>query len=335
MLGSWAALAEARDAVTLKSALAERAARDGWNLSVARGTDVAGNSEAGFAAAIAAAKKADVVVLALGESGRSSGEASARSTLDLPGNQQKFLEAVVATGKPVVLVVFSGRPLAITWASEHVPAILQAWFPGLQAGPALVRTLFGEADPAGRLTVSVPRSLGQVPLYYNALSTGRPRSDPIGMDGRTPDPYYVTGYLDEKNTALYPFGYGLTYTAFSYSPVQVSATKVSARALNDGATALSVSADVRNSGTRPGVETVQLYLRLRGTSVARPVRELKGFARVALAPGETRHVEFKLGRDELAFWNIDLKDVVEPGSLHVWVAPDSAQGTPVKVEITE
>jgi beta-glucosidase len=335
MLGCWTAVAEARDVVTLKSALAERAAREGMTLLVEKGTDISGGSEAGFASAISAAKSADVIVMALGESGRSSGEASARSRLDLPGNQEKLLEAVVATGRPVVLVVFSGRPLAIAWASQHVPAILLAWFPGLQAGPALVRTLFGDAEPAGRLTVSVPRSVGQVPIYYNALNTGRPRNDPIGMDGRKPDPYYVTGYLDEKDTPLYPFGHGLTYTAFSYSPVEVSGRAISARALNEGAAALTVSAEVRNTGRREGIETAQLYIRLRGTSVARPRRELKGFARIRLAPGESRRVEFKLGRDELAFWNIDMRDIVEPGSLYVWVAPDCTQGTPVKVEITE
>jgi len=335
MLGCWTGVADPKDAVTLKTALAERAARDGMTLSVAEGTGLAGASDSGFAAAIALAKKADVVVLALGESGRSSGEASARSTLDLPGNQQQFLEAVVATGKPVVLVLFSGRPLAIAWASQHVPAILQSWFPGLQAGPALVRTLFGDASPAGRLTVSMPRSIGQVPIYYNTLNTGRPRSDPIGMDGRKPDPYYVTGYLDEKNTALYPFGHGLTYTTFAYSAASVSATSISAQQINQAGAALTVSAEVHNTGKRAGIETVQLYIRLRGTSVARPQRELKGFERVPLAPGESRRVEFKLGRDELAFWNLEMKDVAEAGSLYVWVAPDSAHGEPVKVEITE
>jgi beta-glucosidase len=335
MLGCWAGVADSREAVTLKTALAERAARDGLSLAVARGTDIDGTSEKGFAAALAAARGADVVVLALGESGHSSGEASARANLDLPGNQEKLLEAVVATGKPVVLVVFSGRPLTLTWASGHVPALLLAWFPGLQAGPALVRTLFGDADPAGRLTVSVPRSVGQVPIYYNALSTGRPRYDPIGMDGRKTDPYYVTGYLDEKNTPLYPFGHGLTYTTFTYSPVTIGPESISAGALNRGTTALTVSAEIRNTGGRPGTETAQLYIRWRGTSVARPVRELKGFERVHLAPGESRRVEFRLGRDELAFWNIDLKDVVEPGLLYVWVASDATQGTPARVEVTE
>jgi beta-glucosidase len=334
MLGSWQGAADSKGVVTLRAALAERAAKEGIQLSFAPGTTVTGGSESGFAGAIDAARNADVVILSLGESGHSSGEASARSTLDLEGNQEKLLEAVAGTGKPVVLVVFSGRPLAITWASSHVPAILQAWFPGLQAGPALVRVLFGDVDPAGRLTVSVPRSVGQVPLYYNTLNTGRPRSDPIGLGSTKPDPYYITGYIDERNTPLYPFGYGLTYTTFSYSPVNVGAATISAAALNSGESRLTVSAEVLNTGTRAGTETAQLYIRLRGTSVARPVRELKGFQRVHLAPGESRRLEFTLGQKELSFWNIDMKDVAEPGSLYVWVAPDCTRGAPAKVEIT-
>src|SRR5271165_976374 len=329
MLGSWSCQAEPADVVTLRKAMSESAARNGMRLSFTRGTDMPGKSESGFPEAIEAARHADIVVMALGESGLSSGEASARSDINLPGNQEKLLEAVVGTGKPVVLIVFSGRPLSIAWASEHVPAILMAWFPGMQAGPALVRTLFGEAEPGGRLTVSVPRSVGQVPIYYNHLNTGRPRVDPIGLGSTKSDPYFVTGYIDQTNSPLYPFGYGLTYTSFSYSPTRVSAANVSAKAIDRGETRLTVSADVRNTGSREGTETAQLYVRLRGTSVARPVRELKGFQRAHLAPGENRHLEFELGREQLAFWNAEMKDAVEPGSLYVWIAPDCAQGTPV------
>jgi beta-glucosidase len=332
MLGSWSGQAVARDMVTLRSALAER---QGIHLSYAIGTDLSGSSESGFPDAVEAARNSDIVILALGESGRSSGEASSRTHLDLPGNQEKLMEAVVAAGKPVVLVLFSGRPLAITWASEHVPAIVMAWFPGTQSGPALVETLFGEAEAAGRLTVSVPRSVGQVPIYYNHLNTGRPRVDPIGMGANKPDPYYVTGYIDQSNTPLYPFGYGLSYTSFSYSAVKVSAASLAAKSINSGQSQLTVTAEIRNTGERAGTETAQLYIRLRGTSVARPVRELKGFQRVHLAAGESRRVEFKLGREELAFWNADMNHVAEHASLYVWVAPDSAQGTPARVEITE
>jgi beta-glucosidase len=335
MLGSWPGASDAENTVTLRTSLAERAAREGMSLSYDLGTMVAGSSDAGFAKAVEAAENADVVILALGESGHASGEASSRSTLDLQGNQQKLLEAVVATGKPVVLIVFSGRPLAITWAAGHVPAILEAWFPGYQAGPALTRVLFGDTDPAGRLTVSVPRSVGQVPIYYNSLNTGRPRVDPIGLGSQRADPYYITGYIDQTNTPLYPFGYGLAYTTFGYSAVHVDASSISARALNRGTAHLTVSAEVRNTGNRSGTETAQLYIRLRGTSVARPVRELKGFRRVLLSPGQLSRLEFTLGRDELSFWNIDMRDIVEPSSLYVWVSADCTQGIPAKVEITE
>jgi beta-glucosidase len=174
-----------------------------------------------------------------------------------------------------------------------------------------------------------------VPIYYNCLNTGRPRVDPIGLGSTKADPYYVTGYLDETNTPLYPFGHGLTYTTFSYSPVRVGAAEISAAALNGGQAALTVSAEIKNTGAREGTETAQLYIRLRGTSVARPVRELKGFQRVRLAPGESRRVEFKLGRDELSFWNVNMNDVVEPGSLYVWVAPDCEHGQAAKVEIVQ
>jgi beta-glucosidase len=335
MLGSWRAVADARDVVTLRAALAERASANGMELSVAPGTDIAGTSEDGFSRAIRLARRSDVVILALGESGRSSGEASARSRLELPGNEEKLLEKIVATGKPVVLVVFSGRPLAISWAASHVPAIVEAWFPGLQAGPALASMLLGDVAPSGRLTVSMPRTTGQVPIYYNHLNTGRPRLD-AQVPGTNPtDSYFVMGYIDEKDGPTYPFGHGLTYTTFSYSPARVDASELSAAALNRSEARLTVSADVRNTGSREGTETVQLYIRLRGTSVARPVRELKGFQRVELKPGESRTVSFTLGREELSFWNLEMKDVAEPGSLFVWIAPDSAQGSPARVEIRD
>src|SRR5208337_845100 len=177
-------------------------------------------------------------------------EAESRSRLDLPGKQFKLLQAVVATGKPVVLIVFSGRPLALPWEAEHVPAILEAWFPGVQAGPALVRTLYGEFNPGGRLTASFPRSVGQAPLYYNTFNTGRPAP---GKDR------YVTGYIDEPNTPLFPFGWGLSYTKFAYSPTRITNARISAAELNQEGV-IAVEATVKNSGPRAGVEVVQLYI---------------------------------------------------------------------------
>jgi beta-glucosidase len=328
MLGCWYARGDAKDVVTLRAALTARVQQTGGQVLYAPGTKILTKDDTGFAEAVAAAKQADLVVMAVGEDAQwMTGEAASRAHLGLPGNQQQLLEAVTATGKPIILVVFSGRPLVLGWAAEHVPAILQAWFPGVQAGPALVRVLFGDVDPSGKLTVSMPRAVGQEPLYYDALNTGRPAD---GVDLTRPPTdnreKYHARYVDEQNTALFPFGFGLSYTTFSYSPLELSTTQLSADALNREAAALRVSATVKNSGTRAGDEVVELYLRLRGTSIARPVRELKGFRRITLAPGESQRIDFTIGRNELAFWNIDMQDVVERASATVWMGPNSAEG---------
>jgi beta-glucosidase len=275
------------------------------------------------------------VVLALGEDPVwMTGEAASRAHLDLPGNQEALLEAVTATGKPVVLLVFSGRPLILNWASEHAAAIMQVWYPGIQAGPALANVLLGDSAPSGRLTTSFPRAVGQEPLYYNHFNTGRPAD---GVDLSRPPKNdkekYVSRYIDEQNSALYPFGYGLTYSTITYSPTTVSSTSANTKDLNAGTAKLTVSAEVRNIGSRAADEVVQLYIRQTGTSVVRPVRELKGFRRITLPPGQSQKLEFTLGADELRFWNIEMKNVVEPAQLTVWIAPDSTQGTPAKVAI--
>jgi beta-glucosidase len=327
MLGCWRARGDAADVVTLRAALTSRMRLAGGQLLYAAGSKILTTDDTGFAEAVAAAKQADVVLMAVGEDPQwMTGEAASRAHLGLPGNQQQLLEAVAATGKPIVLLVFSGRPLTLSWAN-HVPAILEAWFPGVQAGPALERVLFGDVNPSGKLTVSLPRSVGQEPLYYDTLNTGRPAgSVDLTRPPTNPGEKYHSRYVDEQNTALFPFGYGLSYTTFSYSPLKVSATRLSADALNREAEGLQVSTTVTNSGSRAGDEVVQLYLRLRGTSVALPVRELKGFRRIALAPGESRRVDFTIGRNELAFWNIDMQYVVEPASATVWIGPNSTEG---------
>jgi beta-glucosidase len=328
MLGSWRARGDAADVVTLREALTSRMRQAGGQLLYAAGTKIVTEDDTGFAEAVAAAKQADVVLMALGEDSLwMSGEAASRAHLGLPGNQQQLLEAVAATGKPIVLIVFSGRPLALTWAASHVPAILQAWFPGVQAGPALVRVLFGDVNPSGKLTVSMPRFVGQEPLYYDALNTGRP-ADGVDLTHPPTDnrEKYHARYVDEQNTALFPFGYGLSYTTFSYSPLELSTPKLTADALNHAAEVLHVSTTVRNSGTRTGDEVVELYLRIRGTSIAHPIRELAGFRRIALAPGESERVDFTIGWNELAFWNIDMEHVVEPANATVWIGPNSAEG---------
>jgi beta-glucosidase len=335
MLGSWSAKGEAKDVVTLRSALTAQVEAAQGHVFYAKGTDILTMSDKGFVDAVAAAKKSDIVVLALGEDASGmTGEAASRAHLDLPGNQQALLEAVAATGKPVVLLVFSGRPLILDWAAQHVPAVLEAWFPGIQAGPALANVLLGSSSPSGRLTTSFPRAVGQEPLYYNHFNTGRPaESVDLSRPPKDGGEKFRSRYVDEQNSALFPFGFGLTYSTITYSATSVSAGSVSAKDLNADSAKLTVSAEVHNTGSRATDEVVQLYIRQTGTSVVRPVRELKGFRRIALAPGASQKVEFKLGRDELKFWNIDLKDVVEPAQLTVWVAPDSTQGTPAKVTI--
>lgn len=311
------------------------------NVLRAKGTGVTKGSDEGIAAAVAAAKAADAAILTLGESPDMSGEAASRSKLGLPGRQQELLEAVVKTGKPVVLILFSGRPLTVPWAAEHVPAILAAWLPGTGAGPALVRTLFGESNPSGRLVASWPRSVGQEPLYYNELNTGRP---PDGVDLTQP-PHdvptkYVSRYIDQVNAPQFPFGYGLSYTTFSFSPARVSKTQLSAAELNrglsakgDAPAAMTAEVEVTNTGSRAGEELVQLYVGLRGTSTAQPVRALKGYQKVSLASGETRKVTFHLEADTFAIWNDHNEFTVEPAKVSVWISPDAASGSDAKLEI--
>ena len=301
----------------------------------AKGTEILGTSEAGFADAVNAAKEADVVIMALGEdAGLMTGEAASRAHLDLPGNQQQLLEAVAATGKPVVLLVFSGRPLVLDWAAKHVPAIMEVWFPGVQAGPAMVRTLFGDVSPSGRLTTSFPRAVGQEPLYYNALNTGRPAGKiDLTRPPANGEEKYVSRYVDVAELAAVSVWIRAVLHHVLVFPTTLSSATASADALNKGNQSIRVSAEVRNTGHTKADEVVQLYIRERGTSVARPVRELKGFQRITLAPGQSQRVEFTLGRDELRFWNIDMKNVVEPAAVTVWIAPDSTGGTPAELTI--
>ncbi len=331
-----------KPAVLIPSFPAELARRLGeGNVFRARGGGILKSSDEEIAAAVAAAKRADLVILTLGESPEMSGEAASRAHLGLPGRQQELLEAIVNAGKPVVLILFSGRPLTVPWAFEHVPAVLAAWFPGTEAGPALASTLFGEFNPSGRLVVSWPRSVGQEPLYYNALSTGRPAgSTDLSRPPYDSDSKYVSRYIDEQNTPQFPFGYGESYTSFGFGPTEVSKSRLSAADLNHNLNGkagavdtLTVEANVSNTGSRAGEELVQLYVRLQGTSTAQPVRALKGFQRIALAPGETKKVAFNLKPDAFAIWDDHNQFTVEPSKVAVWISPDSAGGTEAKLEI--
>lgn len=337
MLGSWGGLGRAEDVISLRAALAKRIGEQ--HVIYAKGAGIRDAADEDLNAAVAAAGKADLAILALGEdAGWMTGEAASRTNLGLPGHQQELLEKVVAAGKPVVLILFSGRPLTLPWAFEHVSAVLEAWYPGVQAGPALVRTLFGDSGPSGKLVVSWPRVVGQEPLYYNALSTGRPADKyDLTKPPQNSDEKYVSRYIDEVNSPQFPFGYGLSYTTFGYGPVSVSSKQLSAATLNKGLNAntpaLTAEAEVSNAGSRAGDETVQLYIRLRGTSVAQPVRALKGLQRVTLSPGETKKVRFTLPAEAFAIWNDRNQFAAEPAKVSLWISPDSSKGSAAELEI--
>lgn len=269
--------------------------------------------------AVRVAHQADVVILAVGETSEMSGEAASRSSLDLPGRQLELIQAIHQTGKPYAVVLMNGRPLTINWVAENSPAILETWFAGTEAGNAIADVLFGDVNPGGKLPVTFPRSVGQVPLYYNHKNTGRPVSEQK----------YTSKYLDVPVTPLYPFGYGLSYTEFQLTNLQLSAPKISV------AGRLTASIQVKNTGKRAGDEVVQLYLRQVAASVTRPVLELKGFQRITLQPGEQRRVEFTLTSEELGFYNRDMRFRVEPGSFKVFVGTSSNGGLEADFEVTD
>ena len=322
MLGSWQGAGDPKDVRTLRQALTDRL---GARLTYARGTDILGTATTSFTAAVEAARQADVAVLALGEDGPAmTGEATSRTRLDLPGNQEQLLEAVAATGKPVVLLVFSGRPLALPWAAQHIPAILAAWFPGIEAGPALAATLFGDSAPSGKLTVEFPYSVGQEPLYLAQLPTGRPAGDTdLSHPPQKPGEQGHSRYIDQFNEPIYPFGWGLSYTTFAYSHV------IAHPAANG---TLAVEADVTNTGQRKADEVAQLYFRRRVAPIEQPLKELKGFERVTLNPGETRHLTFSLTQQDIAFYEGSQLVTGHDGDFDLWVggssqATESTQAT--------
>ena len=308
-LGSWHAVGRPEDVVTVLAGIQRRV---GTPITVthAPGSTVTGPERDGFARAVEIARGADVAIVVVGEREFETGEAASRASLDLPGVQQQLIEAVHETGTPVVAVIMSGRPLAIPWLAEHVPAILQAWHPGTQGGNAVADVLWGDFNPSGKLAVSFPRSVGQVPVYYNRDVTGRPATAEK----------FTSKYLDLPNTPLFPFGHGLSYTTFGYGGLVLSADTVAP----DGT--ISVSATVTNTGTVAGAEVVQLYVRDLVASVVRPVKELKGFTRISLEPGARQTVRFTLGPRELGFYDQDMRWVVEPGAFNVWIGPSSEEG---------
>ena len=309
VIGSWSAAGDAEDAVTLAEGIRSKVGDD-TEVVFAEGTIVESWDRSNFQTALAATEGADVIIAAMGESRDMSGEASSRTNLYLPGNQRDFLQALKATGKPVVLVLMNGRPLILDWEQDNLNSIVETWFAGTEAGNAIADVLFGDHNPSAKLPVSFPRSIGQLPLYYNAKNTGRP------FDANNS---YSSRYLDAPNTPLYPFGFGLSYTTFDFANLQLSATEIS----RDGS--LTVSVDVTNTGDLAGTETVQLYLTDAVATVTRPVKELRGFKKVALEPGETKTVTLELSTEDMKFYDLNMEYLVEPGLFRVQVGPDSMQ----------
>ena len=328
ILGSWSGDGRAEDSTTLLAGIKQKVpnARILHAKGVAiEGPGVTGNYDAkppvngdarsattpvganSIEEAMQAARQADVVILAVGETADMSGEAASRTSLDLPGRQMELVQAIHSLGKPYVVVLMNGRPLTINWLADNSPAILETWFAGTQAGPAIADVLFGDVNPGGKLPVTFPRTLGQVPIYYNHKSTGRPPTDQK----------YTSKYLDVPVTPLYPFGYGLSYTQFKFGRPELSAQSIAPNGQ------LTVSVEVENTGNVTGDEVVQLYIRDEASSVTRPVKELKGFQRVTLRPREKRRVQFTLKPEHLGFYNREMRFVVEPGEFRVMVGSSS------------
>ena len=318
-LSHWRGDCRVEDVVTLLAGIQARAAgRQGMTIAHAKGCEIEGGSTGGFAQAVRLARQAELAIVAVGEASAMSGEAASRSALDLPGHQLDLVKAVYATGTPTIVVLFNGRPLTIGWVADNVPAILEAWLPGTEGGNAIADVLFGDVNPGAKLPVTFPRVVGQVPLYYNHLNTGRP-PEAGNM--------YTSKYLDVPSEPLFAFGHGLSYTRF-----QLSNLKLSRRDLPpDGR--LAVSVNVQNIGDRPGDEVVQLYIRDLVASVVRPVKELAGFERVSLQAGETKTVRFELGPERLGLYNRQLQFVVEPGEFRVTVGTSSTGGLEDRFEV--
>ncbi len=322
LLGTWAFTGNASDVDTVLAGFQKYI--DARNLVHAQGCAISGEEELDLPAAIAAAREADVVVLVLGESAGMSGEAHSRAHLGLPGRQQELVDALSATGKPLVVVLMCGRPLVVPRLVNQADALLVAWHGGIRAGQAVADLLFGIANPSGKLTASWPRAEGQIPVYYAHKSTGRPATG----SGTTQyqDPFRST-YMDEPNAPLFSFGQGLTYSRFEYSQLQILTPSIPVSGT------LEASALVKNTSERMGEEIVQLYVRDLVGSVTRPVKELKGFQRISLEPGEVRKVVFKIPASELGFHGLDMQYRVEPGKFKVWIGPDSTQGLEGEFEI--
>ncbi|MEG1617547.1 MAG: glycoside hydrolase family 3 N-terminal domain-containing protein [Bacteroidales bacterium] len=312
MNGEWAGRGYRDQSASLFDGLTEKYKDTGVKFIYAEGCDEVTPGTSGFAEALAAARKADVILLGMGEDFNWSGEAASRTDIKLPASQQDLLKELKKLGKPMGLVLMNGRPLDLSWEDENVDAILEAWYLGTMAGHGMADVIAGDYNPSGKLTMSFPRNVGQLPLYYNHKNTGRP------LPANDPKMDYRSSYLDVANTPLYPFGYGLSYTDFSISNLSLDK-----KAMNMNET-LKITADVTNTGDVDGEEVVQLYIRDIAASVTRPVKELKGFTKIALKKGETKKVTFEISQKDLAFYDINMDFKAEAGEFKVWVASSSA-----------
>ncbi len=310
MIGNWSAAGDRNGSVTLVEGLQQKLSQN-TRVTFTKGCDVEGDDKSGFAEAERAARDADVVILAIGEHGNMSGEAASRSNIDIPGVQNELANSIFKIGKPVVVVLFNGRPLTIADLDLKAPAILEAWFPGIQAGNAIADVLFGDYNPSGKLTMTFPRNVGQVPIFYNAKNTGRP------VDPKLLDEKYKSRYLDVVNAPLYPFGYGLSYTDFEFSDLQIPKPVI-----HKGDT-LTITVNVANMGDYDGEEVVQLYVQDLVGSVTRPVRELKGFQKVMIQKGKSKTITFRLTEADLRFYDLNMNYTSEPGDFKVYIGGNS------------
>ncbi|MEK8128997.1 beta-glucosidase BglX [Paenibacillus filicis] len=314
-LGCWSFDGNPDEVVSLLEGV-RQAAGAGASIAYAEGCAIDGDSEEGFAAALEAARAADVVVLALGESQEMSGESRSRTSLDLPGAQRRLVEAVAAAGKPVIAVLLSGRPLALPWLEPLADAIVQAWHLGVQSGNAIADVLFGDYNPGGRLPATFPHNVGQVPIYYYRKKTGRP---PAGV--------YSSYYIDSTTEPLYPFGYGLSYTQFEYGSISASSQAI------QGDEQLTVSVTVTNAGDRAGEEVVQCYIRDEVASVTQPLKKLIHFSKVHLEPGQSAEVAFIVRKQDLAIIDQHMNLTAEPGDFTLWIGPNASEGESISFAV--
>jgi beta-glucosidase len=315
MLGCWSLHNHPEDVDTVLEGLSVYLNEGQWQY--VPGCSIRGEEPAAVADAMEAVQTADVVLLVLGESADMSGEGHSRTDLGLPGRQQQLVDAVVGIGKPVVCVLMSGRPLVIPKLAGQVDALLSAWHAGIRAGRAVADILFGTVNPSGKLTASWPRAVGQIPVYYAHKNTGRPAAE---SGTKQFAESFKSVYLDQANSPLFPFGYGLSYTQFAYSNLTIDQSILGPEDM------LAISAVLTNTGSQAGAEVVQLYIRDLVGSVTRPVRELKGFQKVVIEPGQDCVVRFEVPVCNLGFTGLDMSYTVEPGDFKVWIGPDSTNG---------